>query len=163
MRKDGGVADPAPAHILVLYESSRRSAAALEQAADLATRSGARLTVVVAAILESEHPSCCDTRAGYWNGIVRELAAADLVRARGLLRAGTAADFRVVPARSIPIALASEAERCGADLVLVPSARGIRRSRRARQVQRRVRDAVVVAAGASPEPMLRPGPRTASD
>jgi nucleotide-binding universal stress UspA family protein len=148
-RKNGGVVDATPARILVLYENSRRGAAALEQAAALAAREGALLTVVVVAVTEPEDASCCDTRAVYWNGIVRELAAEDLGRARALLRAGTTAEFKVVTARSIPTALAIEAERSRADMILVPSARGVlpwSRSRRARQVQRRVRDAVVLAA-----------------
>jgi nucleotide-binding universal stress UspA family protein len=145
------VVDATPARILVLYENSRRGAAALEQAAALAAREDALLTVVVVvvAVTEPEDAKCCDTRAVYWNGIVRELAAEDLGRARALLRGGTAAEFKVVAARSIPTALAIEAQGSRADMILVPSARGLHpwsRSRRARQVQRRVRDAVVVAA-----------------
>jgi nucleotide-binding universal stress UspA family protein len=147
-RKNGGVVDATPARILVLYENSRRGAAALEQAAALAAREGALLTVVVVAVTEPEDARCCDTRAVYWNGIVRELADEDLGRARALLGGGTA-EFKVVTARSIPTALAIEAQRSRADTILVPSARGVlpwSRSRRARQVQRRVRDAVVIAA-----------------
>jgi nucleotide-binding universal stress UspA family protein len=148
-RENGGVVDATPARILVLYENSRFGAAALDQAATLAAREGALLAVVVVAVTEPEDARCCDTRAGYWNGIVRELADEDLGRARALLRGSTAEEFRVVTARSIPTALAIEAQRFRADMILVPSARGFHRwsrSRRARQIQRRVRDAVVVAA-----------------
>jgi nucleotide-binding universal stress UspA family protein len=143
------VVDATATRILVLYENSRRGAAALEQAAALAAREDALLTVVVVAVTEPEDSRCCDTRAVYWNGIVRELAAEDLGRARTILRGGTGAEFKVVTARSIPTALAIEAQRSRADMILVPSARGLHpwsRSRRARQVQRRLRDAVVVAA-----------------
>jgi hypothetical protein len=143
------VVDATPARIVVLYENSRRGTAALEQAVELAEREGALLTVVVVAVTEPEDARCCDTRAVYWNRIVHELATEDLGRARTLLRSDTAAEFKVVTARSIPTALAIEAQRSRADTLLVPSARGVHpwsRSRRARQVQRRVRDAVVVAA-----------------
>src|SRR5215213_6570314 len=92
-RKNGGVVDATPASILVLYENSRRGVAALEQAAALAEREDALLTVVVVAVMEPEDAKCCDTRAGYWNGIVRELADEDLGRARTILREGTAAEF----------------------------------------------------------------------
>lgn len=141
--------DTTPAHILVLYENSRRGAAAIQQAAELAVRTNALLTVVAVAVTEPEDTRCCDTRAVYWNGVVRELAVEDLARARALLGADTAAEFKVVTERSVPAGLALEAERSRADMIVVPSDSGIHpwsRSRRARQVQRRARDAVVVAA-----------------
>lgn len=138
-----------PEHILVLYEGSRRGAAAVRHGAELAAGADARLTVVAVAVTESEDTGCCDTRSVYWNGVVRELAARDLDRARSLVGAGAGAEFRVVTDRSVPAALALEAERSRADMIVVPSTRGIHpwsRSRRARQVQRRATDTVVVAA-----------------
>ena len=138
-----------PAHVLVLFEDSRRGAAALRHAAELAAGADARLIVVAVAVIESEDTGCCDTRSVYWNGVVRELAAKDLDRARSLLGEGTVADFRLVIERSVAAALALEAQRSGADMIVVPSTRGIHpwsRSRRARQVQRRATEAVVVAA-----------------
>jgi nucleotide-binding universal stress UspA family protein len=149
MRENPDVTDPTPAHILVLYEDSRRGAAAIQQAAELATRADALLTVVAVAVTEPEDTHCCDTRSVYWNGVVQELAAEDLGRARALLDAGTASKFKVVTERSVPVALALEARRSRADMIVVPSDRGIyprSRSRRARQVKRRIPDAVVVAA-----------------
>jgi hypothetical protein len=95
-----------PEQILVLYENSPRGAAAMEQAAEAAARANASLTVVVVAVTEREDAGCCDTRAGYWNGVVRELASADLQRARSLLGDGTAAEFKVVAGRSVLAALA---------------------------------------------------------
>ena len=60
---------------------SRRGAAAVRRAA----AADARLTVVTVAVTESQGAGCCDTRAGYWNGVVRGLAGEDLERARSLV------------------------------------------------------------------------------
>jgi nucleotide-binding universal stress UspA family protein len=149
VRNNSGVADPRPEHILVLYEHSRRGAAAIQQAADAAVRMSARLSVVAVAVTEPEETGCCDTRAVYWNGVVQELAAEDLDRARSLLGTGTAAEFKVLTNRSVLAALALEAERSGADMVVLPSERGIHpwfRTRRARRLQRRAGGAVIATA-----------------
>jgi len=133
---------------LVLYEGSRRGAAAIEQAAETAARTSARLTVVAVAVTERADAGCCDTRAGYWNQVVQELAAGDLDHARSLVGDRASAAFKVLRGTSVLDALALEARRSGADLVVVPSGRGIHpwiRARRARQLQRRATDAVVVA------------------
>lgn len=148
MRDNVRVSDLAPEHVLVLYENSRRGAAAIRQAA----AANARLTVVTVAVIESADAKCCDTRAGYWNGVVRELAAADLDRARSLVGARASAEFKVLTGQSLLAALTLEAERSGADMVVVPSGRGIHpwfRARRARRLQRRTVDAVVVSASAA--------------
>jgi nucleotide-binding universal stress UspA family protein len=149
------VADSVAKRVLVLYESSSRGAAAIEQAAEAAAQAHASLTVVVVAVTEREDAGCCDTRAGYWNGVVRELASADLRRARSLLGDATGAEFTVVTERSELAALALEIERSRADVVVVPSGRGVHpwfRSRRARRLQRRATGAVVVASGVVPNP-----------
>ena len=148
MRDNDRLADPVPDHVLVLYERSRRGAAAIRQAAAAAAAT-ARLTVVTVAVTESAGARCCDTRAGYWNGVVQELADADLDRARSLVEGGTTAEFKILTGKSVLAALALEAQQSGADLVVVPSGRGIHpwfRARRARRLQRRTADAVVVAA-----------------
>jgi hypothetical protein len=148
LRDNVRVADPAPEHVLVLYENSQRGAAAIRQAA----ATNARLTVVTVAVTESADAKCCDTRAGYWNGVVRDLAAADLNRARSLVGARASAEFKVLTGHSLLAALALEAERSGAGMVVVPSDRGIHpwfRARRARRLQRRTVDAVVVSASAA--------------
>jgi nucleotide-binding universal stress UspA family protein len=133
---------------LVLCERSRRGAAAIEQAAETAARTDARLTVVAVAVIERADARCCDTRAGYWNQVVQELAADDLDQARSLVGDRTSATFKVLTADSVLDALALEAERSDADLVVVPSGRGVHpwiRARRARRLQRRAPGAVVVA------------------
>ena len=137
-----------PEHILVLYENSRRGAAAVRRAA----AEPARLTVVTVAVAESEAASCCDIRTGYWNGVVRELAAEDLDRARSLVGDTTTTAFKVLIGPSVLAALTLEAERSGADLVVLPPGRGIHpwfRARRARRLQRLAADAFVVAAPAA--------------
>jgi hypothetical protein len=136
-----------PEHILVLYENSRRGAAAIREA-EAAAPADARLTVVTVAVTESAGAKCCDTRAGYWNGVVRELAGADLDRARSLIGGRTTAAFKVLTGQSVIAALTLEAQQSGADMVIVPSGRGIHpwfRARRARRLQRRAAAAVVVA------------------
>jgi len=142
------MADREPTHVLVLFEDSRRGVAAIRQAASVAP-TGAGLTVVTVAVTESADARCCDTRAGYWNGVVRELAGADLDRARTLIGETTRAEFKVVTGQSVLAALTLEARQSRADLVIVPSDRGIHpwfRARRARRLQRRAAAAVVVAA-----------------
>ena len=140
----------APRHILALYEPHRRGDEALREAVALAAH-GARLTVVTVAVAEPTNRTCCDLRSVYWNEVVREIATDELKHARAAIGARGVADFRVVSGRSIPVAVAHEAERCGADLVVVPRERALlpwSRTRRARQVQRRTdRAAVVIAPG----------------
>jgi nucleotide-binding universal stress UspA family protein len=148
VRQNAGVAESVPEHILVLCENSRRGARALQRAAAEAEQTNARLTVVTVVVTEPENVGCCDTRAVYWNGVVRDLAAEDLDRARSLLGAGTAAEFKVLTGRSVLAALALEAQRSGADMVVLPSGRGIHpwfRTRRARRLQRRTAGSIVVA------------------
>ena len=130
--------DLAPEHVLILYENSRRGAAAVRQAA-AAAPADARMTVVTVAVTESEGARCCDTRAGYWNGVVRELAGEDLDRARSLVGGGRAAEYKVLTGPSVLAALTLEARRSRADTVVVPSGRGIHpwfRARRARRLAR---------------------------
>jgi hypothetical protein len=151
VRHNVRVADLAPEHVLVLYEDSRRGAAAIRQAA-AAAPTDARLTVVTVAVTESADAKCCDTRAGYWNGVVRELAGVDLDRARSLIEGRTLAEFKVLTGQSVLAALTLEAQQSRADMVVVPSGRGIHpwfRARRARRLQRRTVDAVVVSASAA--------------
>jgi K+-sensing histidine kinase KdpD len=137
-----------PAHVLAVYEPGRHGDESVRRAAGIASEAGARLTVVTVAVAEPTDQGCCDTRSVYWNGVVRELAADELARARALVDAN-AADFRVVSGRSVASAVAHEAERCGADTVVLPRQRSLlpwSRTRRARQVQRRTPRAVVSVA-----------------
>ena len=79
---------------------------------------------------------------------MHELAAGDLDEARSLVGDRSTAEFKVLTGDSVLDAVALEARRSGADLVMVPSDRGIHpwiRARRARRLQRRADDGVVVA------------------
>jgi hypothetical protein len=131
----------------------------MHRAAGEAAATNARLTVVAVAVTEPEDAACCDTRAGYWNGVVQELAAQDLDHARSLIGAVTGAEFKVLTARSVVAALALEAGRSRADMVVLPSSRGIHpwfTKRQARRLQRRAAGAVVVAtSGKSSLPRIR--------
>jgi hypothetical protein len=147
LRDNEDVACSDPQHILVLCEDSRRGTAAIEHAVETAVRTEARLTVVAVAVLERGDARCCDTRAGYWNQVVQALAAGDLDRARSVVSDRASADFKVVTGHSTLDALALEARRSDADVVVVPSGRGVHpwmRARRARQLQRRAPEAMVV-------------------
>ena len=138
----------APSHVLVAYEPSLSGDDAVRRAAELAADAGARLTVVTVAVSEPTDRKCCDTRSVYWNGVLRELAGDELGRARMAVGSGAAAEFRVISGRSVPSAIADEAERCRADVVVVGRERGLlpwTRMRRARQVQRRTARAVISA------------------
>ena len=138
----------APAHVLVAYEPSRSGDDAVRRAAELAAEAGARLTVVTVAVSEPTDRKCCDTRSVYWNGVLRELAGDELSRAVVAVGSDAGAEFRVISGRSVSSAIAQEAERCKADVVIVGRDRGLlpwTRMRRARQVQRRTSRAVITA------------------
>ncbi len=138
----------APAHVLVAYEPSRSGEDAVRRAAELAAESGARLTVVTVAVSEPTDRKCCDTRSVYWNGVLRELARDELSRAVVAVGSDADAEFRVISGRSVPSAIAEEAERCEADVVIVGRERGLlpwTRTRRVRQLQRRTSRAVISA------------------
>lgn len=136
------------AHVLAVYEPLRRGDDALRRAAELAAKAGARLTVVTVAVSEPTDTGCCDTQSVYWNEVLREVAGDELGRARIALGSGAGAEFRVISGRSVPSAIADEAERCDADVVIVGRERGLlpwTRMRRARQVQRRTSRTVIPA------------------
>jgi nucleotide-binding universal stress UspA family protein len=138
----------APAHVLAVYEPSRSGDDAVRRAAELAAEAGARLTVVTVAVSEPTDRACCDTRSVYWNEVLRGVAGDELGRAKMAVGASAAAEFRVINGRSVPSAIADEAERCKADVVVVGHEQGLlpwTGMRRARQVQRRTSRAVITA------------------
>jgi nucleotide-binding universal stress UspA family protein len=138
----------APAHVLAVYEPSRCGDDAVRRAAELAAGSGARLTVVTVAVAEPTDRKCCDTRSAYWNGVLQEVAGDELGRARLAVGSSAVAEFRVISGRSVPSAIADEAERCKADVVVLGREQGLlpwTRMRRARQVRRRTSRAVIAA------------------
>jgi hypothetical protein len=128
-----------PRHVIALCERSRQGDEAIRKAADIAALTGAKLTIVAAAVTERVDIGCCDLRSTYWNGVVKELAADDLLRAQRVLGPIRAASVRIVAGPSLSSALAAEAERCGADTIVLPAQRGVvpwTRRRRARQMRR---------------------------
>lgn len=69
-------------HTLVVYGPSARADAALRQLTEASSERGGRVTAVRLVAQESEAQGCCDTRSVLWNGICRDLAREDLLRAR---------------------------------------------------------------------------------
>ena len=118
----------------------------MRRAVELAAETGARLTVVTVAVSEPTDRKCCDTRSVYWNELLREIARDELGRARMAVGSGPGTEFRVISGRSVSRAIAEEAERCKADVVVLSRERGLlpwTRMRRARKVQRRTSRAVI--------------------
>ena len=69
-------------HTLVVYGPSARADLALRRLAETTSDHGGRITAVRLVAQESEGQGCCDTRSVLWNEISRDLARADLSRAR---------------------------------------------------------------------------------
>jgi nucleotide-binding universal stress UspA family protein len=69
-------------HVLAFIDDSRRGDAVVSVAQDLATSTGATLTLLAVAVIEDERRGCCDLRSGLWNRMQRELAAEQLRMSR---------------------------------------------------------------------------------
>jgi hypothetical protein len=123
-------------HTLVIYRASVRADAALGELARAARERGGRLTVLALAVEEPTDRGCCDTRSVLWNGIQRELAENDLMRAR--LAVGDAAevelDVLVHTGRRVPEAIRRDAQRRGVDEIVLadPGSCGLSRRERRR-------------------------------
>jgi nucleotide-binding universal stress UspA family protein len=133
--------DVAYQHILVAYEGTPEGDAALLEASRLATRHGARLTVVTVVALE--RPIRRITRlpmlTSVWNDVLLDRARADLERAGRLLDLPAE---RTVLFGSQTKALAAGAEEFGCDAIMLPAPRSRRLAKllhfdRSRRLQRR--------------------------
>jgi nucleotide-binding universal stress UspA family protein len=109
-------------HILVAYDGTSEGDAALLAASKLATRDGARLTIVTVVALE--RPIRRVTRlpllTSVWNDVLLDRARADLERAERLLDMPAE---RTVLFGSQTKALAAGAEEFGCDAIMLPSPR----------------------------------------
>jgi nucleotide-binding universal stress UspA family protein len=109
-------------HILVAYDGTSEGDAALLAASRLATRDGARLTIVTVVALE--RPIRRITRlpmlTSVWNDVLLDRARADLERADRLLGRPTE---RTVLFGSQTDALATGAEEFGCDAIMLPGPR----------------------------------------
>ena len=144
---DSDVMQRSARHIIVLYERSRQGDEAIRKAANIATRTGARLTLVAVAVTERVNSGCCDLRSAYWNRVVQELAADDLVRAKRVLDPSLVVEARVIAGPSISGAVADEAQRCGADMLVLPAHRSIwswSRRRRTREMRRNMPSSIAL-------------------
>jgi nucleotide-binding universal stress UspA family protein len=128
-------------HILVAYDGTSEGDAAVLAASKLATRDGARLTVVT--VVSLERPVRRVTRlpmlTSVWNDVLLDRARADLERADGLLDMPAE---RTVLFGSQTKALAAGAEEFGCDAIMLPARRPRRLAQRlhldhSRRLQRR--------------------------
>ena len=73
------------AQLVFPYRSAKRSDQLLLRAADLAQAESLTLTVIVPFVTPADGPGCCGIRGERWREMVREVAAEDAQRARGVL------------------------------------------------------------------------------
>jgi nucleotide-binding universal stress UspA family protein len=134
-------------HILVAYDGTSEGDAALLAAGKLATRDGARLTIVTVVALE--RPTRRVTRlpmlTGVWNDVLLDRARADLDRADRLLDIPAE---RTVLFGSQTKALAAGAAEFGCDAIMLPAPRSQRLAKllrldRGRRLQRRATASVL--------------------
>lgn len=131
-------------HILVVYDGSAASQEAVARAATIADEHEAAISVVALVDHRRANMGCarCGLASTHWNGVMDEMARADLATARRILgERDPEPRFEIVSAAG-PRGVRRAVARLGCDLVLVP-ARGPLRERLARQVRRRVTAGVV--------------------
>jgi len=107
-------------HVLFPYHASRRGDRALRAAADLADRSGAKLTVLVPVIDTEGGRRCCGIQGQKWLSLLREVAANDLERAQahlGTRSVGTR--YEIAEGASFHKLLETYARAEGCDLTVV--------------------------------------------
>ncbi len=106
-------------HILVVFDDSSAGRRALEEAALIADERQAELSVVALVDYDTRQIGCC-VPAGYWNGVLGELARGDLSKARDLIGArGASTSFDVAPGGGMK-GIERVAERLDCDLLVVP-------------------------------------------
>ena len=127
-------------HILVEYDGTSDGDAAVLAAGNLASRNGARLTIVTVVALErtTRRVGRLPMSTGVWNDILLDRARADLEHADRLL--GTPAERAVLVGSEIK-ALAAAAEEFGCDAIMLPAPRsrwlaGLPYRRRSRRLSR---------------------------
>jgi nucleotide-binding universal stress UspA family protein len=106
-------------HVLAFVDDSRRSDEVVSVAQDLATSTGARLTLLAVAVIEDERRGCCDLRSGLWNRMQRELAAEQLRTAERRLAPGVHATLAVAEGSSVEATLVDESLSGDYDLIIV--------------------------------------------
>ena len=127
---------PMSEHILAFIDYSRRGDEVVSVAQDLATSTGARLTLLAVAVIEDERRGCCDLRSGLWNRMQRELAAEQLRKAERQLAPGVHATFAVAEGLSVEATLVDESLSGDYDLIIVADERSSPLRRRARLADR---------------------------
>lgn len=111
-------------HVLVWFQATPHGRAAIVHAQELASASGARLTVVAVAMRERVDVGCarCRQGAAIWNREMTDIGHEELQEAAGLLGGAGAAGY-VLAFGSPAQAIVDTAIRCGADVIVLPSGR----------------------------------------
>lgn len=113
------------AQLAFIFKSSRRSDRLLVQAADLAAELGRDLAVVVPFVTPADGPGCCGLRGERWREMVREVAAEDAQRARGVLEdTAVPHSVTVVEGAEVPAIVATFVTEGERELALPRSAVG---------------------------------------
>lgn len=129
------VSDGAPAdasrlarRVLVSYEPSKRGQVALRHAISLARASGSRL-IVTAVVPRAPVTGCarCRQSAVLWNQEMRSVASEELADAAAIIGDRADVEYEAGYGELVP-ATAEAAERCAADVIVLPEQpTGIRR------------------------------------
>lgn len=109
----------APEHILLCYRRCPAGDVALVRAAELATETGARLTVLVPLLEVDRSPRCCGIQGKQWRSLVRGALREELEHAAKVL-ADPGVELALGEGPTIAAAVAGYAERNGCDLVGLP-------------------------------------------
>ncbi|MBK8293996.1 MAG: universal stress protein [Solirubrobacterales bacterium] len=106
-------------HILVVFDDSSAGRRALEEATAIADERQAELSVVAMVDYDTRQIGCC-VPAGYWNGVLKDLARDELDTARELVgeRRGTTS-FDIAAGTGTK-GIEQATSRLGCDLVVVP-------------------------------------------
>jgi nucleotide-binding universal stress UspA family protein len=123
-------------HVLAFIDHSSRRDDVVSVAQDLATSTGARLTLVAVAVIEDERRGCCDLRSGLWNRVQRELAAEQLRTAEQHLAPGVHPTLAFAEGPTVEDALVDESRSGDYDLIIVADERGSLLRRKARLADR---------------------------
>jgi nucleotide-binding universal stress UspA family protein len=110
-------------HVLAFIDHSRRSDEVVSVAQQLASSTGAGLTLLAVAVIEDERSGCCDLRSHLWNGMQRELAAEQLRAAHPHLGPGVHPTFAVAEGSTVEAALVDECRSGDYDLIIVADER----------------------------------------
>ena len=106
-------------HILIVFDDSSAGRRALEEGAAIADERHAELSVVAMVDYDTRQIGCC-VPAGYWNGVLKDLALDELDTARDLIGGRQTTTSFDVAAGIGTKGIEQATSRLGCDLVVVP-------------------------------------------